>query len=110
MEQSQFTMTEDMKKIDQELLLESPQTSPSTESPPVYTKKKPEPIVFKRKGYTLERKIKDNDDGTIEVEYVGRYHTIREVGEVLGFTEGKTFNIYQRKNKLAEKIFITKIE
>ena len=60
--------------------------------------------------YTLERKIRDNLDGTVELEFVGKFPRIQDVADHLGFKLGKTFNIYQKKCKLAKEIIITKVE
>jgi len=104
-------MNSDQIKLDNELAnVKTPTTSPE---PLKYTiniekivTKKPKKIGL----YKLEKKTKDNEDGSIEVELVGMYQTIKEIAPVLGFTYSKTFNIYQRKNKLANEIIITKID
>jgi len=101
-------MNPDQIKLDNDLAnVKTPTSSPEPIPTKTYSIKLKKIEVPK---FKLERKIKDNDDGTVEVELVGVYTTVKEIAPVLGFSYSKTFNIYQRKNKLANEIIITKIE
>ena len=59
--------------------------------------------------WRLERKIKDDKNGTIDTKLIGEYLSMKDLADELGFSYGKAYSIYAGKVHACRNIIITKL-
>jgi len=59
--------------------------------------------------YRLEEIVEHNDDGTVELEFIGHFKTLNDIALKLGVTSKAVSDILTRKSDKANKYVITKL-